>query len=132
MLDWYWKINGQIFSSKRNAYVPENDPDYISFCEFKEPSVIDTEENLFSVLRDNNVPPYAPVSSRQARLALLQAGLLDEVETMIQQGDQATKIAWDYATQIDRSHPLVVQLAQALGLTKQQLDDLFNAAYEIP
>lgn len=66
------------------------------------------------------------VTMRQARLALLQSGLLANVEAAIT--DPAAKIEWEYALTVDRNSPLVSSLSVGLGLTQQQLDDLFNLA----
>lgn len=78
----------------------------------------------------NPPPPIIPkvVTMRQARLALLQSGLLDTVETAINQSGQAAMIEWEYAQELKRNHPLTVSMASELGLTEQQLDDLFVAA----
>lgn len=68
------------------------------------------------------------VSMRQARIALLQSGLLADVESAIAAGNEADKITWEYATEVVRGSPMVQSLSTALGLTKQQLDDLFALA----
>lgn len=68
------------------------------------------------------------VTMRQARLALLAAGLLDDVEAAIAAGPRAAQIEWEYAQEVARDYGLVLQLAPALGLTDRQLDDLFVAA----
>lgn len=68
------------------------------------------------------------VSMRQARLALLQSGLLATVEAAIATGSEADQITWEYATEVRRGDPLVVNLSASLGLTEQQLDDLFKLA----
>lgn len=73
------------------------------------------------------------VTMRQARLALLQAGLLSQVEAAIAAIEdaglsQAVQIEWEYAAEVNREHPWVQSLATALGLTEKQLDDLFNLA----
>ena len=73
------------------------------------------------------------VTMRQARLALLQAGLLSQVEAAIAAIEdpvqrQAVQIEWEYAAEINREHPWVQGLATALGLNETQLDDLFVAA----
>ncbi|TXH53543.1 MAG: hypothetical protein E6Q97_13090 [Desulfurellales bacterium] len=72
------------------------------------------------------------VSMRQARLALLQAGLLDDVEAAINALPEpqraAARIEWDYSSQVARTQPLVLQLAPALGLNEAQLDALFVTA----
>jgi len=74
--------------------------------------------------------PLAPtsVSPAQARLALLSAGLLDQVEAIVAAADVPTQIAWNNASVIERNSPTVAALAGALGLTEAQLDDLFTTA----
>lgn len=67
------------------------------------------------------------LSMRQARLALLGAGLLDAVQAGILAMPQAAQIEWDYATTVERSSPLVATLAASLGLTSEALDALFTA-----
>lgn len=73
-------------------------------------------------------PAPTVVSMRQARLALLQSGLLDQVATAINAGSQADQITWEYATEVRRADPLVANLSVALGLTELQLDGLFTLA----
>lgn len=68
------------------------------------------------------------VSMRQARLALLQSNLLDEVNTAIASGTEADKITWEYATEVNRTDALVSNMAIALNLTETDLDDLFTLA----
>ncbi|MCK1742170.1 hypothetical protein IVA80_15200 [Bradyrhizobium sp. 139] len=68
------------------------------------------------------------VTPRQARLALLGAGLLDQVESTVTAAGGATYITWGYATEFLRSDPLIVQIGASLGLTDQQIDDLFRTA----
>lgn len=85
-------------------------------------------------LSEGNTPePYTPppvlsVTQRQARLALFQSGLLDQVEAAVTQAGGATKITWDYATDISRDNPMLLEIAQALNLTEKQIDDLFALA----
>lgn len=72
------------------------------------------------------------VTMRQARLALLGAGLLPTVDAAIAAmsgptGD-AARIEWEYATTLERDWPLVSALADTLGLTDEQLDALFIQA----
>lgn len=84
---------------------------------------------------DNPPPPPDPgtiipevVSMRQARLALLQVELLDEVEAAIANGTRADQITWEYATEVNRGDSLVSNMAAALGLSSSQLDSLFLLA----
>jgi len=76
------------------------------------------------------------VSMRQARLAMLSAGILDAVESMIaaMEGDagKAARIDWEFAKDVRRDWPLVAELGAQLGMTEDQIDELFIAAAEIP
>lgn len=70
---------------------------------------------------------------RQARLALLSIGMLDHVDAAIASIEDETAragaaIAWEYATEVNRLDPWVVQLGGALGMSDEQLDELFVAA----
>ena len=69
------------------------------------------------------------VTMRQARLALLQSGLLQTVQDAIANStDEAMKIEWEYATEVKRDWDSLVTLTTALGITDLQLDDLFQLA----
>ena len=69
------------------------------------------------------------VTMRQARLALLQSGLLATIETAITDGtDEAMKIEWEYATEVKRDWSSLIALTETLGMTSQELDDLFQLA----
>lgn len=92
----------------------------------------------FGVIAPYVVPPAQPpqipqsVTMRQARLALLGAGLLSGVEaaitTLPEPQKSAALIEWEYAALVQRSSGLVPMMGTALGLTESQLDDLFVAA----
>lgn len=74
-------------------------------------------------------PPIATVvTMRQARLALLQFGVLATVNTNIALGSETDRIKWEYATEVRRTDPLVTNMATALGLNASQLDALFALA----
>lgn len=77
--------------------------------------------------------PSAPViptsvTPRQARIALLGAGLLPQVEAAVASVGGATQITWDYATQITRDDPLIQTLGTVLKLSSAQIDALFQLA----
>jgi hypothetical protein len=76
-----------------------------------------------------NIP--ASVSPRQARLALARIGLLDQVEAAVQEAGQEAVIWWDYASQYDRSNPLLLELAQILNLPDSLVDNLFIVASQL-
>ena len=76
------------------------------------------------------------ISMRQARLALLEAGLLDQVEAALAAIEdprlrQRAQIEWEYAATVERSSAWVQTLAGALGLTAAQLDTLFAEAAKL-
>uniref|UniRef100_E6VL45 Uncharacterized protein n=1 Tax=Rhodopseudomonas palustris (strain DX-1) TaxID=652103 RepID=E6VL45_RHOPX len=72
--------------------------------------------------------PVASVTPKQARLALLQAGLLDQVEAVIAAGSKADQITWEFATEIRRDDPLLVSIGSGLTLSSDQIDVLFKYA----
>lgn len=80
----------------------------------------------------NNPAAATVVTNRQARLALLQSGLLDAVNTTINTlgspDAQAIQIEWEYASEIRRDSPLIAGLGGMLGLTEPQIDQLFALA----
>lgn len=79
-------------------------------------------------------PPQVPaaVTMRQARLALLGAGLLDDVDAainaMTSPQREAAKIEWEYSQEVQRHNGFVSVLAPLLGLTEAQTDALFIGA----
>ena len=77
-------------------------------------------------------PPVVPqtVTRFQALAALHLAGHLPAVEAIMAapETDMMAKLAWANALSLERSSPLLNGLAGTLGLTSQDLDDLFTAA----
>ena len=72
------------------------------------------------------------ISMRQAKLSLLNAGLLATVDTAIATGtDEAMKIEWEYATEVRRDWESLIAMATAIGLTSEQLDTLFIQASKL-
>lgn len=94
-------------------------------------------DGVWTAPPDPEAVPVVPqiVTMRQARLALLGAGLLDDVETALSGMDgaqgQAAKIEWEYSQEVHRSKPFVQMLGAAIGLTEAQVDELFIAAARI-
>ena len=98
-------------------------------------SAVDTPQEWAALLAWGNIDAYeAPsnvpqsVTPRQARIALLNAGLLDQVEAAIASGPRADQITWEFAVDVRRDYALIANLGTALGLTGTQIDDLFRAA----
>ncbi len=85
-------------------------------------------------LTDGELRERVPVavSMRQARLALLAAGLLQLVNAAIASlpgtEGEAARIEWEYATEVRRDSPLVAALAGPLNLGEAELNQLFISA----
>ena len=82
-------------------------------------------------------PPYVPasVTMRQARLALLGVGLLDDIEAAIaalpSPQKEAARIEWEYSQEVQRHNGFVSVLAPMLGMTPEQTDALFIGAAQL-
>lgn len=88
---------------------------------------IDGGQWVYSLERERDM---MVVTAYQARSALLAAGLLDDVETLMADPETARDIVlmWQHKPRLRRTHPTTVDMAMALGMTDTQLDDLFRAA----
>ncbi len=90
-----------------------------------------------TVLVDPNAPPPGPVipqsvTMRQARIALLRVNKLSLIQPTINslpspQKEEA-QITWEYSQEVQRNNGLISQLAPALSMTEQDIDDLFVLA----
>lgn len=91
-----------------------------------------SEEDLVKVLQSRKLvgsqQSLVPVSPRQIRQALTRSNLRTAVESAIASGDQDTKDWWEFATQFERQHPMVVAMGKALNQTDAQLDQLWQLA----
>lgn len=89
-------------------------------------------EEIAALAAQHTVYIPSVVTMRQARLALLQQGLLPQVQAAIDSlpspQKEAAQIEWDYSSEVHRDKPFVQLLGAALGLTEVQLDDLFTLA----
>lgn len=74
-------------------------------------------------------PPPVPlaITPLQARRALDQLGLRDAVEAHVANLPRAERDAWEYAIEVRRDDPTIASGAAALGLTTEQVDQLFIA-----
>ena len=74
------------------------------------------------------------VSARQIRLWLVTHGVsmasvdaaIDAIPDQLQR--DIVRIEWDYAPYVERTHPMLLPLAMALGLTEEQVDQAFREA----
>lgn len=80
----------------------------------------------------NVTPVPSQVTMFQARAALINAGIFAQADAAIKNSNNQVDIAaWGYSTVVSRDSPFLNNMAAALGLTGQQVDDLFRAAIQI-
>lgn len=123
-MKYYKDTAGEVFAyeteAERQAFGP---PDLVPM------TAAEVEAHL-----NPTAEPVVPerVTMRQARLALLGAGLLDEVEAALSAlegaAGQAARIEWEYSQEVWRNKPFVQQVASSLGMSGAQLDQMFITA----
>lgn len=107
--------------------------DEVDGCQKTRPA---TQEEITEIeeRKDTVVVPQVTqeVTMRQARLALRAAGYLSSIEPAIAQLSsperEDAQIEWEYAATVKRSQPLTAYLAQTIGITDEELDQLFTHA----
>lgn len=82
-------------------------------------------------LQSKSIPQA--VSKAQAVLSLSRANIWPAFEAYLKADDTSLehKLAWDNITEVRRNSRMLVEIAQILGLTDKQVDDLFIAADQI-
>lgn len=70
------------------------------------------------------------ITRLQAKLQLLEIGLLDEVEDLVAQ-DRKVQLYWNEADNFYRTDSILLSMATALKLTDEQLDNLFIEASKL-
>ena len=96
---------------------------------FEYVEIIEPIEEEEEVLVDENVVP-TKITRLQAKLQLLEIGLLDEVEEIVKQ-DRRVELYWTDATDFHRTDAIFLDMATAIGLSYVQLDDLFLQASKL-
>ena len=78
------------------------------------------------------IPKEVPqaITPLQAKLQLLKLGLLDEVEALVI-NDRTAQLYWEYALVIERDNEVLLSMSEQLGLTSEQLDDMFINASKL-
>ena len=89
-------------------------------------------QNIAPYVEPKPLPEPIPqvITMRQARLQLLEVGLLDDVEAIIAL-DRKSQIEWEYANEVYRQSSLIESVKEALSLTDKQIDDMFIAASKL-
>jgi len=88
-----------------------------------------TEEEKFNA----HLAQFKPLTRRQFKLALLEVGLLDQIESEISaiaDAAQRARIQIEYteATEFHRTNDSVKYMCRLLGLTDQQVDEMWMGA----
>jgi hypothetical protein len=93
-------------------------------------AIIDLSVEEIETKRLSTIP--RAVTMRQARLALLGAGMLSAVEAAIDAlpspQKEAARIEWDYSSEVQRYNGFVSILGPLIGMTQLQIDELFIMA----
>ena len=70
------------------------------------------------------------ITQRQARLIMLERGILDTVENTLKTVPEKY-IEWSYASSIERTSPLIIEMADNLGLSAEVVDGMFISASKL-
>ncbi len=132
-----------VFDDGRYAFVPEG----MAICMADGVAVEEFTDISAGVAKVREIDPeftfdYQPVvvpevvTMRQARSALLAAGLLDQIPAVIAAIEdegvrRQAEIDWEYAGEVRRDWPLVEAVCGALGLNASGIDALFVSAGKI-
>ena len=81
-----------------------------------------SDEEKFLIYRQN-MPQLTPI---EFDIKLIDAGLYDQVQSLIQ-SDVKLKIAYTRATFFSRTNPFIDQAQIALGLTDEQVDEMWTS-----
>lgn len=114
---------------------PDNSPHYLdddSFSYLLPAGSVQITDEEAAAIREQNQPVPQSVTMRQARLALLQANKLHLVNAAVDsmqgaEGD-AARIEWNYSNEVRRNQPITLLLAQTIGVSEQEMDQLFITA----
>lgn len=132
-------IPGLTFEWARESRYPTAVPEFFGTAPDDADTQVDgvlavLSETDWQIMRDDEMAARIPtvVTMRQARLALLGVGKLDDVAAAIaglpSPQKEAAQIEWEYSSEVKRDSALVTQLAPALGLDAAALDALFTTA----
>ncbi|WPB58652.1 hypothetical protein [Xylophilus sp. GOD-11R] len=124
-------VPGIILRTTDGYFVPvaEGNADYLAYLAWVEEG---NEAEPAPAPEPDEASVPRSVTPSQAREALIDAGLLEQVEAAINAipGVEGLKARnkWEHATSVDRDWPLLAQVSEALGLSDADLDALFAAA----
>ena len=131
----YYKLNGQVFAfeddGSQDEYITEDMVRMTSSEVDKHlnPKKYMTDEQLYEIY----VKSLRPLTRRQFRLALLDVGLLDDLETAISNiEDTAEKrridIEYTESTKFARTSEIVKTMFTLINQTEEQINELWEKA----
>ena len=96
------------------------------------PDIVVYEDHVVVMTPD----PISPESRRSAmqcgalqfRKALRALGKMEAVKAYVEQADEETQEAWEYATEFRRLNPFIVTGMAALGVSDEDVDAVFELA----
>lgn len=124
---YYAQITNGVVTAVTQFAEPNNAPNLVEIDNLNTSLLGHKYENGQFIPVSLNSIPHS-VTMRQARLALLAVDLLDDVEAAVASQGRAAQIEWEYATDVQRTHPLIAAVQAAKGLTDADVDQLFLAA----
>lgn len=93
-------------------------------------AITDEEAQAIQAEQEANKPIVIPdISMRQARLALLADGLLDDITAALDTPEY--KIWWEYSTVVERNNYLVKDILAILGKSEADIDEMFLKASQL-
>lgn len=95
-----------------------------------------TEKQYNPVFEPELPPVPSQVTRRQAITVLSLGGYLPQIESALDAIEDATQktvaeIFWKESLHFERNNPLLNQLAEAIGMTQDDLDNLFRQAVSL-
>jgi hypothetical protein len=97
---------------------------YVGDCRSMDRAATDAEIAAWQTARENAVPLTAP--SGDFKHALFDLGWYDAVNAAAIAAGGLALILWNGASIFERNHPLVLEIATAIGKTSDDLDVLFR------
>lgn len=76
-------------------------------------------------------PSVRSVSPASWRLALMEAGLYDAANAIIAQAPKSAQVVYEFSNKVLRNHPLLPQMAQAMGKTEADIEAVFLRAEQL-
>ena len=133
-------VTGLEYAWARESLYPTDVPEFFGTCPDDANTKVDGVLGVYlqadwETMRADEMwarnPVPQQVSMRQARLALLQVGLLDHVEATIASAGREAQLEWEYTSVVERSNPIIVIIQQQQGVTNEQIDYLFREAAKL-